>query len=455
MTRVLVVDDEASLCETLEIDLAHRGYAVETRTSAAAALDAVRQSEFDVVVTDLDMPYVTGIELCERIVASRPDVPVIVLTAFGSYETAVAAIRAGAYDFLSKPVKLEVLAIAVERAAKHRRLREKVRRLEREVARAPHPDDDIVARSTAMRSILELVDRVAQSDATVLVTGDSGTGKELVARAIHRSGRRKDGPFVAINCAAVPETLLESELFGHVRGAFTDARTNEPGLFVSANGGTLFLDEIGDMPLALQPKLLRALQERKVRPVGGNAERPVDVRVVAATNRDLETAIEEGRFRQDLFYRVNVVQISVPPLRARAADILPLAARFIARSSETVGKRVSGISPAAAERLMSYPWPGNVRELQNCVERAVALARFDQISVDDLPAKIRDYKSSHFILTSDDPSELVPLERIEREYIARVMHAVSGNKSAAARILGIDRKRLYRMLDRLGVASTK
>ena len=454
MTRVLVVDDEISLCETLELDLAHRGYAVETCTSAKAALAAFNRSDFDVVVTDLAMRECSGIELCERIVESRPDVPVIVLTAFGSYESAVAAIRAGAYDFLSKPVKLEVLAIAVERAANHRGLREKVRRLEREMSRAPL-GDDIVARSAAMRSVLDLVDRVAQSDATVLVTGDSGTGKELIAQAIHRSGRRKERPFVAVNCAAMPEALLESELFGHVRGAFTDARTNEPGLFLAANGGTVFLDEIGDMPLPLQPKLLRVLQERTVRPVGGSSERPVDVRVVAATNRDLETAVEEGRFRQDLFYRINVVQVSVPPLRVRGPDILPLAAQFIARFAASVGKPVSGISPPAAERLMSYPWPGNVRELQNCIERAVALARFDQISIDDLPEKVRDYKSSHFILTSDDPSELVPLERIEREYIARVMHAVSGNKSAAARILGIDRKRLYRMLDRLGVEIAK
>jgi len=454
VTRVLVVDDDAALCETLELDLTHRGYAVQTCTTASAALDAMQRSDFDVVVTDIQMREVNGIELCARIAASRPDVPVVVLTAFGSYETAVAAIRAGAYDFLSKPVKLEVLAIAVDRAANHRGLREKVRRLEREVSRTPR-GDDLVARSSAMRAVLDLVDRVAQSDATVLVTGDSGTGKELVARAIHRSGRRKDRPFVAINCAAVPEALLESELFGHVRGAFTDARTNEPGLFVAADGGTLFLDEIGDMPLALQPKLLRVLQERKVRPVGGSAERPVDVRVVAATNRDLETAVEEGRFRQDLFYRVNVVQVSVPPLRARAADILPLAAQFITRFAASVGKPVSGISPAAAERLMAYPWPGNVRELQNCIERAVALARYDQISIDDLPEKVRDHKSSHFILTTDDPSELVPLERIEREYIARVMHAVSGNKSAAARILGIDRKRLYRMLERLGVETSK
>ena len=302
-----------------------------------------------------------------------------------------------------------------------------------------------------MRDVLTLMDRVAPSDTTVLVTGESGTGKELIARAIHARSRRADKPFVAINCAAVPETLLESELFGHVRGAYTDARTNEPGLFVTANGGTLFLDEIGDLPLAVQPKLLRVLQERTVRPVGGSSERPIDVRVIAATNHDLETAVEDGRFRGDLYYRINVVNVSLPPLRARGPDILPLAMRFVAAAAKRAKKEITGIDPAAAERLMAFPWPGNIRELQNCVEHAVALARFDQISVDDLPEKVRSFKSSHVLVAGDDPSELVPLEQVERRYIARVMAVVGGNKSAAARVLGIDRKRLYRMLERLGI----
>jgi len=451
MTRVLLVDDDATLCETLEIDLVHRGYGVETCLSASHALEAMERADFDVVVTDLQMRQVDGIELCRRIVEKRGDVPVVVLTAFGSFETAVAAMRAGAYDFLSKPIDLESLSFAVARAATHRQLRGELRRLQREVSGTM--PEGMVAASSAMKAVLDLVDRVAPSETTVLVTGESGSGKEVVARAIHAASRRRNGPFVAINCAAMPETLLESELFGHVRGAFTDARTNEPGLFVAASGGTLFLDEIGDMPLAVQPKILRVLQERRVRPVGGTAERAVDVRVIAATNRDLETAIEEGRFREDLYYRINVVSVGLPPLRARASDVLPLAMRFLTEAARRSEKRVTGIAPAAAERLMSYSWPGNVRELANTMEHAVALARMEQITPDDLPERVRDFQSTHVVVAGDDPSELVPLEEVERRYIERVLEAVAGNKSAAARVLGIDRKRLYRMLERLGLAS--
>jgi DNA-binding NtrC family response regulator len=452
--RLLLVDDDASLCETLAIALRKRGKEVTTCTSAEEAQSLVLRDDFDVVVTDLNMRSVSGIELCERIVANRPDVPVIVLTAFGSLATAVAAIRAGAYDFISKPVENDVLAIAVDRAAKHRQLGEEIKRLRRAAAGAPRYDE-MIGGSPPMKAVFELIERVAESDVTVLVTGESGTGKEVVARALHRYGRRKDGPFVAINCAAMPEALLESELFGHTKGAFTDAKTSQPGLLVRANHGTILLDEIGDMPLGLQPKLLRVLQERCVRPVGGHGEVPIDVRVIAATNRDLESAIEEGRFREDLFYRIDVVNIALPPLRARTGDILPLALGFIREQASRARKDVTGIAPAAAERLLTYVWPGNVRELQNCMERAVALARFEQIAVDDLPEKIRDYRSSHVLIASDDPTELVPMDEVERRYVRRVMEAVGNNKTAAARILGIDRKRLYRWLERLGIGGDK
>ena len=449
--RVLLVDDDASLCETLALGLRKRGFVVEFRTAADDALRTLDADEFDVVVTDLNMRGLGGIELCERIVGSRPDVPVVVLTAFGSLDSAVAAIRAGAYDFINKPVELEVLAIAIDRAVTHRRLREEVKRLRLESGRLPR-FDALVGESPAMQEAYDLIERVAQVDATVLITGESGTGKEIVARTLHERSRRRGAPFVAINCAAMPESLLESELFGHTKGAFTDARTAETGLFSRANRGTIFLDEIGDMPLGLQPKLLRVLQERTVRPVGGRDEIPVDVRVVVATNRDLESAIEEGRFREDLYYRINVVHIPLPPLRARTGDILPLAQHFLSHFAARAGKSITGIAPAAAQKLVAYGWPGNVRELQNCMERAVALTRFDQIGVDDLAERIRDYRRSHVLVTSDDPSELVPLEEVERRYIARVMEAVGGNKTAAARILGIERKRLYRMLERLDVA---
>jgi DNA-binding NtrC family response regulator len=445
--EVLLVDDDKPLCETLAIGLRRRGLRVSEHTSATEALRALEDGRFDVVVTDLNMREMTGIELCERIALNRPDVPVIVLTAFGSLDAAVSAIRAGAYDFISKPVEMDALAIAVERAANHRQLREEVKRLRLEVVARPH-DNELIGDSAAMGKVQDLVSRVAGSDATVLIAGESGTGKEVVARAIHKRSGRAKGPFVAINCAAVPEALLESELFGHVRGAFTDAKEAHPGLFVQATGGTLFLDEIGDMPLGLQPKLLRVLQERTVRPLGGKAEVPVDVRIVAATNRDLESAIEEGRFREDLYYRVNVVQIPLPPLRARRPDILPLALQFIRGFAEQSKKDVTGLSKEVAEKLVSYGWPGNVRELQNSMERAVALTRLEEICVDDLPEKIRDYRFSHVVVAGDDPSELVPLEEVERRYILRVLAAVGGNKTAAARVLGLERKTLYRKLER-------
>jgi two-component system, NtrC family, response regulator AtoC len=284
----------------------------------------------------------------------------------------------------------------------------------------------------------------------VLVTGETGTGKELVARALHDRGPRKAGPFVGLNCAAVPEPLLEAELFGHVRGAFTDASRARAGLFTRANGGTLFLDEIGELPLALQPKLLRALQERKVRPVGSDDEVPFDARVMTATNRDLESAVDENRFREDLFFRINVIHVGLPPLRARGGDVLLLAQHFVDRYAGQAGKAVSGISAAAAERLLAYAWPGNVRELENCIERAIALTEFEKIAVDDLPEKIRNYRRSHVLVASDDPTELVPLEEVERRYILRVMEAVGGNKTEAAQVLGVGRRTLYRKLEQYG-----
>jgi len=288
----------------------------------------------------------------------------------------------------------------------------------------------------------------------VLVRGESGTGKELVAQALHKRGRRTAGPFVAVNCAAMPETLLESELFGHARGAFTDAKSARTGLFVQADHGTLFLDEIGTMPLGLQPKLLRALQQRTVRPVGSDTEVPFDVRLVAATNADLEAAVEAGTFREDLFFRINVIPIEVPPLRRRGNDVLLLAQRFLEEFASQAQKPVRGLTSAAAEKLLGYSWPGNVRELRNCIERAVALTRFEQLTVEDLPDKVRDAKRPAVLLAADDPSELVPMEEVERRYILRVLEAAGGNKASAARILGLDRKTLYRKLERWGAEGT-
>jgi DNA-binding NtrC family response regulator len=449
--RILLVDDDRALGDTLSLGLRRRGYAADCRTSAPEAFAALEAEPYDAVVTDLAMAGSTGIDLCARVLERWPDIPVLVLTAFGSLESAVQSIRAGAYDFISKPVEIDVLVISIDRAVKHKRLREEIKRLRDEASRSSDRPAELVGESEAMRRVYDLVGRVADAEVSVLVTGESGTGKEVVARALHVQSRRSRGPFIAINCAAVPEALLESELFGHVRGAFTDAKETRVGLFQQAAGGTLFLDEIGDMPLALQPKLLRVLQERTARPVGGTQEITIDARIVAATNRDLEEAIEERRFREDLYFRINVVQVPLPPLRARGGDVLVLAQHFTTRYAARAGKDIVGISPQAAERMMAYAWPGNVRELQNCIERAVALTRYDHIAVDDLPEKVRDYRRSHVLVAADDPSELVPMEEVERRYVIRVMEAVQGNKTAAARVLGYDRKRLYRKLEKLGL----
>ncbi len=448
-SRVLIVDDDAELVKLLGIVLSRKGFATKAVRSGADALTALAAENFDVMLTDVQMPGMDGIALCERAVAAHPALAVIVLTAFGSMDTAVAAIRAGAYDFVTKPVDNTVIALAVERAARHRALKDEVRRLQ-----VMNPGADaatvpgLLGSSPSMRSVFDLLSRVADTESTVLLTGESGTGKELAARAIHTLSRRVQGPFVAVNCAAVPAQLLESELFGHKRGAFTDARSDRKGLFQQADGGTLFFDEVGEIPVELQPKLLRALQERMVRPVGGEGEVSVNVRVLAATNRDLETAIEEHRFREDLYYRLNVINVPLPPLRSRGADVLVLAQQFIDGFAARAGRKVKGLTPEAASRLMDYAWPGNVRELQNAMERAVALARYEQVTVDDLPEKVRQYRRSHVLVASDDPRELVPMEEVERRYILRVLEAVGGNKTLAADTLGLDRKTLYRKLER-------
>src|SRR3954465_2483302 len=361
---------------------------------------------------------------------------------------AVSALRAGAYDFLAKPVDEKLLGLCVARAAQHQRLQHEVKRL--------HSDKDLsnaaqlIGDSIAMRRVYETIRRVAASDASVLIQGETGTGKERVAQALHAAGPHPEGPFIAINCAALPAGLLESELFGHAKSAFTDAKTAKEGLFVRASGGTLFLDEIGDMPLEMQSKLLRALEERTVRPVGSNEEVPFVTRVVAASHRDLQEEVAARRFREDLLNRINVVQIDVPPLRERTGDVLKLASFFLRRSSEPSGKGEMSLPPGVAKRLLAYDWPGNVRELENCMEHAVALARFEQITVEDLPEKIRAYRAERFVVAANDPTEIVTMDELERRYILRVLSLVGGNKSRAAQVLGFDRRTLYRKLERYG-----
>ncbi len=449
--RLLIVDDDTDMCQMLHDDLARRGHASQWRTDADEAFALFMAEPFDTVITDLRMPGLNGIEFCRRLAQNRPDIPVIVITAFGSLDTAVEALRAGAYDFVVKPIDRDMLAIATERALQHRALQEQVRFL-KQARKVTGEFGEFIGRSRCMEHLFEQISRMADEPMPVVITGESGTGKELVARALHRHSGRCDRPFIPVNCAAITATLLESELFGHTRGAFTGARSDRQGLFLAADGGTLFLDEIAEIPLELQPKLLRALETRRIRPVGRSDEVECDVRVLAATNRDLEAAVEEGDFREDLFFRINVLRIEVPPLRSRGSDVLRLAQAFIQDVSQRSGKSIKGLSRGAAEKLLAYRWPGNVRELRNAVEHAMALTRIDELAVEDLPARIRDYQPPQITPAGVEvPEGLLPLDEIERRYVQHVLEQLDGNKAAAARVLGLGRRTLYRKLDSWGL----
>jgi len=444
--RILVVDDDQGMRELLQEDLGRRGHQVLTAANVSAALEHFQKNPVDVVLTDLNMPGGGGIELCQALHQRAPDLPVLIITAFGSLDTAIAALRAGAHDFVTKPIDLDLLALTLRRALEHCQLRNDLRQLQDEVRRNRR-EGSLLGDSRAMLKIRDLIARLAELESSILLHGESGTGKELVAKALHDQSSRRTAPFVAINCAALPETLLESELFGHEKGAFTDARSARRGLFLQAAGGTLLLDEIGELPLALQPKLLRALEERTVRPLGGTREIPFDVRIIAATHRDLGEAIQAGTFREDLYYRLNVIAIDIPPLRERGNDILLLAEVFIAEFARRLDKPVKGLSEAAASRLLSYSWPGNVRELRNLMERAVALSRHPRLGIEDLPAKLQPSAAANQLTNGIiNTNNLVSLEEMEQRYIRHVLEAVSDNRSLAAKILGIDRKTLYRKL---------
>ncbi|HEX2677310.1 MAG TPA: sigma-54 dependent transcriptional regulator [Polyangiales bacterium] len=448
--RLLLIDDDAAVCDAVSATLTPHDYDVVLARSGDDALAALERGQFDAVISDLNMPGMSGLELCRRAHSSWPDLPVVLVTAFGSMESAVGAIRAGAYDFISKPIQTQELLLTLSRALEHRQLKVENKQLRDTVARQ-RPSADMVGDSPVMRELSALLGRLSGTDATVLITGESGTGKELVAQAVHRRGPTRNGPMVAFNCAAVPETMLESELFGHARGAFTDAKVKHAGLFEQANGGTLFLDEIGEMPLGTQVKLLRALQERKVRPVGSDHEVPFDARVISATSRDLETDVAERRFREDLYYRINVIRIHIAPLRARGNDVLLIAEHFVERFASRAKKRVAGIAPDAAEKLLTYTWPGNVRELQNCMERAVALTSSESITLQDLPEHISACRSSNFVLPLENPLELLPMEEVEKRYVLQVLQALNGNRTEAAASLGFDRRTLYRKLKGYGI----
>jgi two-component system, NtrC family, response regulator AtoC len=443
---VLVVDDDAAMRDLLTEHLGDEGYRVEAAPGGRTAVDRVKQGGVDLVITDIRMPDLDGLDVLRELQSAEGAPTVITITAFGSIENAIRAMKLGAYDYLCKPFDIEEVSLVVDRAMRERRLRHEVATLRREVQR-PYRLGNLVGVSDAMRDVFDLVRRLSQATASVLITGESGTGKELVARALHYNSARARKPFVAVNCAAIPETLLESELFGHKRGAFTDARADHTGLVVEADGGTLFLDEIAELSPALQAKLLRVLQDREVRPVGASRSEKVDVRVIAATNREIDALMRDGRFREDLFYRLNVVGVRLPALRERTDDILPLCEHFLVRAAERAGRPAKPLAPAAAKLLVAYPWPGNVRELENVVERAVALSDQPEIGPHDLPPALRDRKADPLAAAL---GRRLTLEEVEREYILRVLQDESGNKTRAAARLGLDRKTLYRKLEEYG-----
>lgn len=445
---ILIIEDDQDMCDMLKLGLSKRGFTVSTYTSGREGLEAVCLESTDVVLSDINLPDANGLDLCKEIVANMPDIPVVVMTAFGNMDTAISAIRSGAYDFVVKPLDIDILALSLERAVRYRKLSATVKKLSAEAKSRPKQFDSLMGESSAMEKLFSQLSRIADSEASLLITGESGSGKELTAKAVHANSRRRDNRLITINCAAMPSQLLESELFGHKKGAFTDAQQSKQGLFLAANGGTLFLDEVGEMPLDLQPKLLRALEERCVRPLGGENETPFDVRIIAATNRDLESAVEDGLFREDLFYRLNVIKVELPPLRSRGADILMLAKTFVKFFAERQDKKVIGISDAASAKLLHYDWPGNVRELRNAIEHCVALTSFDNIVPDDLPEKVRVYRSDCISLGEQDPLALISMEEMERRYIMHVLKMADGNRTLAARILKVDRKTLYRKLQR-------
>lgn len=443
--RLLVIDDQASMTQWLCSDLQSRGFDATASNSPHEVITQLPHLPYDAVLTDVRMPKVSGLELCSEITARRPDIPVIVMTAFGNMESAIEAMRSGAYDFITKPLEVDLLEIALKRALGHRHLQLQLEELEKQV-QGNSDLGELVGENPIMQDLFEQIRRAGPSGASILVTGESGTGKELVARALHETSNRKEKPFIAVNCAALPEALIESELFGHAKGAFTDAREARKGLFTQAEGGTLFLDEIGDLPLSLQAKLLRVLEQRTIRPVGSDKELPIDVRVLSATHQDLEQSVDREEFRQDLFYRLNVIEIEVPPLRARGNDVLVLAQTFLKRFASKMGKAVIGIAEPAAAKLLSYDWPGNVRELRNVLERAVAMSQYDKIIVDDLPSRVSKFTREEVVFGSEDPANLVSLAELENRYIKHVLQMVGNNRSRAARLLGLDRKTLYRKL---------
>lgn len=448
--KILVVDDEESMCKFMEIMLKKEGYQVSTNQHAPSALEQVTSENYDLVIADLMMPDMSGLELLSRAKSARPDIDFIVMTAFASVDSAIEALKNGASDYITKPFKVDEIKIAVRKSLEQKQItRENI-----QLKKALHTRfdfDSFIGNSTEVSKLKKLAERIAASDSTVLIEGESGTGKELIARAIHYRSPRAEMPFITINCAALPETLLESELFGHVRGSFTGAIKDKEGLLKAADGGTFFLDEVGTTSPAIQAKLLRVLEEKEVTPVGGTVPLKVDVRLLAATNADLEQEVKLGNFRADLYYRLHVIPIRIPPLRERKDDIKLLSSYFVRKYCRRMQIGEKGIPDDVMKRLLSYKWPGNVRELENALEHAVLLSKGDQILTGDLPDRITEPEEIELVTVTKPTSPT--LEAIEKAYIFWVLSQTGWQKSKAASILGIDSSTLYRKIDKYKLKS--
>jgi DNA-binding NtrC family response regulator len=444
--NILVVDDDSDMCELLSEVLKGEGMCVSAFSDGLEACKALKREEFDVVITDLKMKGLKGLDVLAEVKKTAPATPVIIITAFGTVESAIKAMKMGAYDYIMKPFQTDAILLTVRKALENRLLKKEVVRLKKEVE-SRYSFHRIIGKSAPMQKIYDLIERIGDSSHNVLITGESGTGKELVARAIHYSGDRKAGPFTAVNCAAIPETLLESELFGYKKGAFTDAKSDKWGLLFQAEGGTVFLDEVTEMSPVLQAKLLRVIEEREVRPLGDINSHPIDVRFIASSNRNIKDVIAQGQFREDLYYRLKVIDIELPPLRDRKEDIPLLMRYFIEKYGEESKKKVNDVSEEALKILMAYPWPGNVRELENIIQRAIALSRQEVILPEDLPASMSQEMDDD--LVEKGLREKYTIDQLEKEYIRRILVEVAGNKTKAAELLGLDRKTLYRKLEEL------
>lgn len=447
---ILIADDEPGIRESLSIVLEDEGYNCTAVKDGAQAIKAMEEASFDIVVTDLKMPNADGLEVLEHVLQHSSETLTIIITAHATVETAIQALRKGAADYILKPLDFDEVLIRIESLLEHKNLIQENKYL-REQIDQEYNFNHIIGESPAMKKVYKMVERVSQATSNVLITGASGTGKELVARAIHFNSPRKKKPFLAINCGAIPENLVESELFGHKKGAFTGATSDKEGVFVAANGGTVFLDEIAEIPLNLQVNLLRVLQEREVKPVGSNQTLHFDTRIISATNKDLEAEIEKGNFRDDLYYRLNVVELSLPPLQDRREDIPLLAHHFLQKYSKELKRNLKGITSEAMSAMMAYQWKGQVRELENVIERAVLLSDNEYLSVEDLPGAIRNVTGAeNYQMDSNKLDEAVQV--FEKHHIQSILKRTDGNKSEAARLLGIDPSTLYRKMEKLGLS---